>query len=315
MKNVVEVKNLKKYFYDVHAIDGLSFEVREGEIFGFIGPDGAGKTTALRVISGIMIPTSGEVKVLGYNIPEEAEAIKEHIGYMSQKFNLYTDLTVEENINFFADVFLIEKQVLSQRLEKLLKMTRLAGFEKRLAGNLSGGMKQKLSLICTLIHRPQLLILDEPTTGVDPVSRREFWEILQEIVLEGVTIIISTPYMDEAEWCGRIGLMFRGRIISSDTPQKMKQGSNRVVADVFPITGKTEDLSAGLHSAQEPDFGGIFSKLRCITDIQLYGRKYHVVLENEAALEELKDKMNGIAQVNQISASIEDIFVDKIRKL
>ena len=315
MKNVVEVKNLKKYFNDVHAIDGLSFEVREGEIFGFIGPDGAGKTTALRVVSGIMLPTSGEVKVLGYSIPEEAEAIKEHIGYMSQKFNLYTDLTVEENINFFADVFLIEKQVLKQRLEKLLKMTRLAGFEKRLAGNLSGGMKQKLSLICTLIHRPQLLILDEPTTGVDPVSRREFWEILQEIVLEGVTIIISTPYMDEAEWCGRIGLMFRGKIISSDTPQKMKQGSNRVVADVFPIAGDAEYSVEGLYSGQEPDFSGMFSKFRGITDIQLYGSKYHIVLENEAALEELKNKMNGIARVNQISASIEDIFVDKIKKL
>ena len=178
IKMIIETKGLKKAFKEVKAVDGLDLEVRQGEIYGLIGPDGAGKTTTLRLLAGLMTPTAGSIKVLGFSLPKEAEALKENIGYMPQKFSLYTDLSVDENMKFFSDVFQIDRDTLNKRLDPLLKMTRLEPFRNRLAGDLSGGMKQKLSLMCTLIHRPKLLILDEPTTGVDPVSRREFWEIL-----------------------------------------------------------------------------------------------------------------------------------------
>ncbi|MBN1823468.1 MAG: ABC transporter ATP-binding protein [Endomicrobiales bacterium] len=227
MNKIVEVTDLKKHFGQTRAVDGVTFDVRSGEIFGIIGPDAAGKTTTLRILSGIMDQTSGRCSVLGNELPKKAEEVKKNIGYMSQKFNLYPDLTVEENIEFFSDIFLTDRKTLSKRIEPLLRMTRLSDFTKRLAGNLSGGMKQKLALICTLIHRPKLLILDEPTTGVDPVSRREFWEILHEILLEGVTVLICTPYMDEAEWCTRVALMHNGKVLAVDTPPGLKKGLAR----------------------------------------------------------------------------------------
>lgn len=299
MENVIEVKGLTKKFKDITAVDGLDFSVAKGEIFGLIGPDGAGKTTTLRILAGIMLPGAGNVEVLGFKLPQGAEGMKEHIGYMCQKFSLYTDLTVEENIRFFADVYNIDKQTLETRLGPLLDMTRLAPFKDRQAGKLSGGMKQKLALICTLIHRPKILFLDEPTTGVDPVSRRDFWEILQQIHSDGVTIVVSTPYMDEAEQCSRIGLMFKGKIISSDTPKNMKKRLDGVVLEIFP-EGKGAGIEAMLKAT---DY---------VKDWQQLGERFHVVVRDEAAAEDLNKKSGGM-RVRRIAANVEDVFVDKIK--
>lgn len=300
MENIIEVKNLKKEFGKLAAVDDLTFEVKQGEIFGLIGPDGAGKTTTLRMLSGLMIPSSGIAAVMGMNLPREAEALKERIGYMSQKFNLYSDLTVQENINFFAEILQIDKQTLDKRLEPLFEMTRLKSFRNKLAGNLSGGMKQKLALICTLIHRPRLLLLDEPTTGVDPVSRSEFWEILHEMVLDGVTIVITTPYMDEAEWCSRIGLMFEGRIISCDTPRKLKDNFRGIVIEIIP-RGKTEE------------FISIIKECKGMVDFQLLGRKYRLIMQDKSYADKLESLISGRADFKIVPASIEDVFMEKLK--
>ena len=296
---VINAVNLQKKFKETTALDGLDFSVERGEIFGLIGPDGGGKTTTMRILSGIMKPTGGSATVLGRKLPEEAEGVKEHIGYMCQKFSLYTDLTVEENIRFFADIYRIEKKELQERLLPLLQMTRLAPFKDRLAGNLSGGMKQKLALICTLIHRPEILFLDEPTTGVDPVSRREFWEILQQIHADGVTIVVTTPYMDEAEQCSRIGLVFKGRIIALDTPREMKRAFKGVVLESHPADIKS--------------FYGIIASSGHIKDWQQLGSRFHVVVEDEASAGDFMKKAGKDSLTQVIAASVEDVFVERIK--
>ncbi|MEI7542566.1 MAG: ABC transporter ATP-binding protein [bacterium] len=299
--NVIEVKDLEKKFKDVKAVAGLNFSVERGEIFGLIGPDGAGKTTTLRILSGIMLPGGGLVNVLGKQMPKAAEAVKEKIGYMCQKFSLYTDLTINENISFFADIYGIDKKTLNERLGPLLKMTRLEPFKDRLAGKLSGGMKQKLALICTLIHRPEILFLDEPTTGVDPVSRREFWEILQSIHSEGVTIVVSTPYMDEAEQCSRIGLMFKGKIILIDTPKNMRKNLKGVVVEII-TTGKEELVI------------NTIKKSNYIKDWQQLGERFHVILKDEVAADDFCLKLCNEVTIRRIAASVEDVFVEKIKQ-
>ena len=299
MENVISVTGLKKKFGEFLAVDGLDFEVGRGEIFGLIGPDGGGKTTTLRVLSGIMNATGGTAVVLGRKLPEESEGVKEHIGYMCQKFSLYIDLTVEENIRFFAEIYQIDKKALDERLAPLLKMTRLAPFKDRLAGNLSGGMKQKLALICTLIHRPEILFLDEPTTGVDPVSRREFWEILQQIHADGVTIIVTTPYMDEAEQCSKIGLMFKGKILAIDTPRNLKKAFSGIVLEAHP-----------------EDCGGFLNLVKSASgmkDWQQLGERFHLVFNNEEAADDFARKAGPCANTRRIAASVEDVFVERIK--
>jgi ABC-2 type transport system ATP-binding protein len=298
MEYVISVSGLKKSFGAVNAVDGLDFSVERGEIFGLIGPDGGGKTTTLRLLSGLMTADSGKAAVLGRSLPEESEGIKEHIGYMCQKFSMYADLTVEENIRFFADVYGIKKNALEERLVPLLGMTRLEPFRDRLAGKLSGGMKQKLALICTLIHRPEILFLDEPTTGVDPVSRREFWEILQQIHSGGVTIAVTTPYMDEAEQCSRIGLMFKGKIIAMDTPGNMKKTFSGIVLESHP-----DDC---------PGFADMIRSLSYIKDWQQTGDRFRVVVNDEAAAYDLIKRSGSSSNTRRIAASVEDVFVEKI---
>lgn len=219
---VIETKNLTRAFKNVVAVDGLNLSVRRGEIFGLVGPDGAGKTTTIRLLVAIMDPTDGQARVFGYDTVRQPEPIKRRIGYMAQRFNLYRDLSVLENLNFFADVFEVRGKVRQERIERLLRFARLTEFHDRRAAHLSGGMQKKLALACTLIHTPEIIFLDEPTTGVDPVSRREFWDILTELHLQGVTLLVSTPYMDEAERCSRVGLMYQGRMIVCDTPERVK---------------------------------------------------------------------------------------------
>lgn len=296
MDTIVKVKELKKSFGKTAAVSGLSFEIKEGMIFGLIGPDGAGKTTTLRILAGIMVPDSGSAAVAGFSLPDEAEQVKEQCGYMPQKFSLYQDLTVNENMRFFADIFGIDEKTLLQRLTPLLKMTRLEPFANRLAGDLSGGMKQKLALMCTLIHRPKLLILDEPTTGVDPVSRREFWEILQQIRAEGVTIIVSTPYMDEAEWCNNVALLYGGEIIKEGTPQELKNNSALLVYE----TAAAADVirKAG-------------TELKSISDARPLGGFYRISMTDKADAEKLA-LMVSPSVLERSAVTIEDVFIENL---
>ncbi len=228
---MISVEHLTKQFGGTRALNDLSFEIGEGEVFGLIGPDEAGKTTTLRIISTAMLPTSGRVTVNHLDVTRDAEAVKLLIGYMPQRFALYPDLTVIENLNFFADLFGAPRAERQAQVERFLGFARLNQFKTRRAGDLSGGMQKKLALAATLMHRPRVLLLDEPTTGVDPVSRREFWDLITQVHLEGVTIVISTPYLDEAERCTRVGLLHRGELIAHDTPTALRENLHATVLE------------------------------------------------------------------------------------
>jgi ABC-2 type transport system ATP-binding protein len=219
---IIQTRDLTRRFGDLTAVDHLNVEVAPGEIFGLVGPDGAGKTTTLRLLCGLMDPSEGSARVAGYDVARDAQAVKDHIGYMAQRFGLYGDLTVEENMHFYADLFGITSGQRMELMPGLLRMTRMEPFRDRQAAKLSGGMKQKLALMCTLLHRPQILFLDEPTNGVDPVSRRDFWAILYQLLKDGITIFMTTAYLDEAERANRVGLLHRGRLIKCDTPEVLK---------------------------------------------------------------------------------------------
>ena len=236
--NMISLSDLSKQFGTTTAVNHLTLEVNQGDIFGLIGPDGAGKTTTLRIISTAMELTSGLVTVGEYDVRQNPEAVKKIIGYMPQRFALYPDLTVLENLNFFADMFGSPRAERGGLIERLLNFARLTDFQDRLARNLSGGMQKKLALASTLMHRPRVLLLDEPTTGVDPVSRREFWDLLTEVHLQGVTIIISTPYLDEAERCTRVGLMYRGELIAIDTPTNLRTNINAAVFEAQTVNAR-----------------------------------------------------------------------------
>lgn len=220
---MIRTINLTRRFADLVAVDRLNLEVGRGEIFGLLGPDGAGKTTTLRLLCGLMEPSGGEAWVAGHDVARRPEAVKDSIGYMAQRFGLYTDLTVAENMAFYADLYGLPRAERGELAARLLRMARLEPFRQRLAGQLSGGMKQKLALMCALLHHPQVLFLDEPTNGVDPVSRRDFWAILYQLVKDGMTVFVTTAYLDEAERANRVGLMYQGRLIACDTPQALRR--------------------------------------------------------------------------------------------
>ena len=230
MAPAIITNNLSRSFGDIRAVDGLSFTVEAGEMFGLVGPDGAGKTTTLRMLCGILAPSGGSATVLGKDVVREPDEVKKEIGYLSQRFSLYGDLSIDENIEFFAEINGVFD--FQQRREELLEFTRLTPFRGRLAERLSGGMKQKLALACTLVHTPKVIFLDEPTTGVDPVSRRDFWKILQSLVLRGITIVMTTPYLDEAERCTHVGLMSGGRIIRADAPELLRKEMRGEVVEI-----------------------------------------------------------------------------------
>jgi drug efflux transport system ATP-binding protein len=223
MPTVIETRDLTKRFGQLTAVDHLNLSVAEGEIFGLVGPDGAGKTTTLRMLCALMDPSEGAAQVAGHDVVRESQAVKDQIGYMAQRFGLYQDLTVAENMAFYADLFNIVGDERERLKERLLRMTRMDPFQQRQAGRLSGGMKQKLALMCTLLHRPRILFLDEPTNGVDPVSRRDFWAILYQLLKEGITIFMTTAYLDEAERCNRVGLMHKGRLIRCEAPDALRR--------------------------------------------------------------------------------------------
>lgn len=222
----IKAEALTRKFNQLSAVDNLNLEIEEGEIFGLVGPDGAGKTTTMRLLAGILQPTSGEAWVYGKHIVKESEVLKDYIAYMSQRFGLYEDLTVMENLDFYADIFGVTSKERVSRIDRLMGFSGLAPFKKRLARHLSGGMKQKLGLACALIHTPKVLFLDEPTNGVDPVSRRDFWQILYQLLKEKVTILFSTSYLDEAERCNRVGLIHKGKLLKCDIPANIRKERN-----------------------------------------------------------------------------------------
>jgi ABC-2 type transport system ATP-binding protein len=291
-------KGLARSFDKVTAVAGLDLNVRRGEMFGLVGPDSSGKSTAIRLLCGILKPTGGEGRVLGFDLATEAETIKSHIGYLSQAFTLYGDLTIDENIEFFAEIHGVAG--FKTRRDELLEFTRLTPFRKRLAHALSGGMKKKLALACTLIHTPDIIFLDEPSTGVDPVSRGEFWNILSGILEQGVTILMTTPYLDEADRCHRIALMHKGRIIQTGTPDEVKAA---LPGKVFRIE------CANLGSA----YRALKQKHPSVS-LVLYGDRltfWTLTGERDAreAKEELKRLDLGPVTLSEIPPSLEDVFV------
>ncbi|MFQ6069274.1 MAG: ABC transporter ATP-binding protein [Candidatus Aminicenantales bacterium] len=293
------IKNLTKTFETVKAVNNVSLEVEKGKVFGLIGPDGAGKTTLLRLIAGLLRPEKGSLLVAGIDVVKEPQRIKTKIGYMPQHFSLYGDLTVGENLKFFADIYLVPEAQLEERKRELLHFSQLAPFEKRLARNLSGGMQKKLALACNLFHTPEILLLDEPTTGVDPISRKELWQILSNLNQQGVTIIFTTPYMDEAQKCHKVGLIHRGRIIACETPRALIEGMEDEVIEI--ITEQEKARSA-------------LQELKEVKSIYPFGEALHLLVEKESlALSDIKEVLSqkGIAMksARKISPSFEDVFL------
>lgn len=300
---MIRARGISKRFGDTRAVDELSFEVERGEIFGIVGPDGAGKSTLLRMIAGILPPDSGSVEVDGVDVATDPFAIKENLAYMPQRFGLYEDLTVEENIHFFGRVFGVSRAEIRKREKGLYEFSRLAPFRERLAGKLSGGMKQKLGLACCLVHRPGLILLDEPTNGVDPVSRREFWKILYGLLSEGVTIVVSTAYLDEAERCNRVALMYNGGFVVTGSPGEIKNGMGKTLIEI--TTDKVWEAESALR--EEPEFSRV---IREGTALRVFVERR---LEGERRLRSLLKK-HGIAlrSVHEKTPTLENSFVEII---
>lgn len=300
MEYDIQIFSLTKKFGNITAVDNLEIKVKKGTIFGLIGPDGAGKTTTMRMLCSLLTPDSGTAKIGGNDIISDSEKIKLDIGYMPQKFSLYEDLTIMENLIFYADIYQVPKSIRDNKIEQLLQFSNLKDHTYKLAGQLSGGMKQKLALSCNLIHTPNYLFLDEPTIGVDPVARRELWKILFELRDEGVTIFVSTPYMDEAERCDEIGLMNKGRIVKKDTPEKIVDSFEKHIIQIY---------SKENYKAKE-----FCSSLDYIDDVYLLGEEVHVVVDDyekskEKIIKDFKENEIDLTTIEKIEPSFEDVFV------
>ena len=298
----VECRSLSRAFGSNTAVDALSFDVRPGEVFGLLGPDGAGKTTTMRMLCGILDPTSGSARVLGLDVRTQSDAIKDGIGYMSQRFSLYGDLTVAENLDFVADLYQVPPRERPDRVGRLLSASRLTAFTKRLAQNLSGGMKQKLALACALIHTPRILFLDEPTTGVDPVSRRDFWGILYEQVNQGMTLVVSTPYMDEAERCHRVGLMHQGKLLRCDTPEAIRSAAPGQAVEIV--------LDAPVRAQR------VLEKAPGVRSVEVFGDRLHCVVAGEGMEDAVRSALAAAGvEIRSIAArpvGLEDAFVSLV---
>jgi ABC-2 type transport system ATP-binding protein len=296
---IIRATNVTRRFGELTAVDRVSIEVAEGEIFALVGPDGAGKTTTLRLLCGLMNPTEGSIMVAGHDVTKELDAVKDQIGYMAQRFGLYTDLTVDENMTFYADLFGIVGRERMDLSTRLLQMTRMEPFRKRHAGKLSGGMKQKLALMCTLLHKPRVLFLDEPTNGVDPVSRRDFWAILYQLVRDGLTVFVATAYLDEAERANRVALMNRGRLIRCDTPRALREDLDHAYYRIDSTDQrKTREILQSQH--------GVLSVLPAGDDLRL------IVDEQAASAEEL----TAVTPFtwHRVAPSLEDVFIALVRQ-
>ncbi|AYO31934.1 ABC transporter ATP-binding protein [Biomaibacter acetigenes] len=306
MEEAIRSSMLTKRFGSVTAVNGLDLLVKKGTIFGLVGPDGAGKTTTIRMLCGILLPDEGEAFVGGYNTVAQGERLKEYIGYMPQRFSLYGDLTVMENLEFYAEIYQVPRQVRREKIKKLLAFSNLTAHVGKLADQLSGGMKQKLALSCNLIHTPAYLFLDEPTTGVDPVARREFWKILFGLKNQGTTIFVSTPYMDEAERCDEVGLMYNGNIMRLDKPENMIMGFER------------ELLSVSVDNIfKARDYAG---ELPYVEDVYIYGEELHIIADDfkyarDRLVLDFKDKKITTFDIKKISPSLEDVFITSVREM
>ena len=297
---VVAVDELCKRFAGAAAVDGMSFTVNRGEIFGLVGPDGAGKTTTMRMLAGVMQPDGGGIVIDGIDVVADPESGKQHLSYMPQRFGLYEDLTVEENIRFYADLFEVPNDVREERASRLLAASGMSQFRGRRAGQLSGGMKQKLGLTCALVHTPQILLLDEPTTGVDPVSRRDFWRILYGLREEGVTILITTAYLDEAERCNRLALLHNGRVLYCDTPAALKQRMPGAVLAVMSTAPREVRTAIGAHDG--------------VSNIIFIGGGVHAVVDQaDLRIPQLRAALQTqnvpFDDITVVAPTIEDVFV------
>ncbi len=300
----VMVENLEKRYGDFQAVNKVSFQVKRGEIFGFLGPNGAGKSTTIRMLCGIIVPTAGKANVLGYDVFEEAEKIKAQIGYMSQKFSLYEDLTVEENIEFYSGIYQIPHAEKNSRKEWVIKMSGLNEHRNSLTSVLAGGWRQRLALGCALLHKPPVIFLDEPTSGVDPISRRSFWDLIYELAADGVTVFVTTHYMDEAEYCDRLAMIYRGELVAIGTPDEMK--TRYMSTDILNL-----ECSDPFKMLQE------VKKIPEIKEAALFGRGLHLSVENAQQaipiiVTALKEQESIYTKLDIINPSLEDVFVSII---
>ncbi len=297
-------EGLTKRFGDFTAVDRVSFEVREGEIFGFLGPNGAGKTTTIKMLAGLLVPTEGRGTVAGFDITRERQDIKRNIGYMSQLFSLYADLTVQENINFFARLYGVSRERRAERGEWVLEMAGLSDHRRRLTGQLPLGWKQRLALGCAVLHEPPILFLDEPTSGVDPISRRNFWDLIYQMAEQGTTVFVTTHYMEEAEYCHRLALMNRGRLIALDTPLNLQRGMKEPIMEVA-----VDDSPKAVEALQGAPG---------VLEAAMFGRALHVAVEDVTEAEDtIRDRLTergiSVQSVDEITPSLEDVFVARVR--
>ena len=304
VENAVEAVQLTRLFGDFTAVDQVSFEIPRGEIFGLLGPNGAGKTTTIRMLCGILKPTSGEARVMGFDVARQAEDVKQRIGYMSQKFALYNDLTVYENLDFYANLYGVKREIFKPRLAELIDMAGLRGHEKQRTVDLSGAWRQRLALACAIVHEPPMLFLDEPTAGVDPISRREFWEMIYTLAGQGVSVLATTHYMDEAEFCNVIGMMYNARLIALNDPDSLKEAMEGVLLEVdCDQPGAAETVLQAL-----PE----------VTDVAAHGVSLHVLVEAETAEHAIRQALvqNGIdpRRIERVLPSLEDVFVSLVDK-
>lgn len=302
---IVRVEKLSRHFGSLIALDGISFDVCRGELFGIVGPDGSGKTTTLRMLAGVLPPTSGTARLNGISVTDDPEGVKRSIAYMSQRFGLYADLTVQENLDFYADLYKVAPTERRRRLDRLFMFSKLEPFRDRLAGNLSGGMKQKLGLSCALIHQPEILLLDEPTFGVDPISRRDLWLIVHEMVDEGVTAVVSTAYMDEAERFDRVAMLHQGRLLALDRPERLQRS----------LAGAL--LSVRLDGAREAR--AVAAALPFVKMAAVFGDRIHLLVDDARSdaprvAEALRSARFAPSEIVQVEPSMEDIFIHEVQK-
>jgi ABC-2 type transport system ATP-binding protein len=301
----VHIEKLVKRFGDSIAVDDVSIDVARGEIFGFLGPNGAGKSTTIRILCGLLAPTSGRASVGGYDVATQPELVRQNIGYMSQKFSLYDDLTVEENIEFFGGIYGVPPNLLPQRRDYVLKMANLEDKRNAATRELPGGLKQRLALGCAILHEPPILFLDEPTSGVDPVARRNFWELIYQLSQAGRTIFVTTHYMDEAEYCHRVALMYAGRVIALGSPAELKQS----FGERHLLMLETSDLLGAMRALQGR---------KEIVDVAVFGSGLHVTVADPRAREEIRTVLDGagikVHSLEPIPPSMEDVFVGLIEE-
>jgi ABC-2 type transport system ATP-binding protein len=299
--NSVEVESLVKRFGDFVAVDQINLEVRKGEVFGFLGPNGAGKSTTIRMLCGLLKPTSGRAVVAGFDVERKPESVRQNIGYMSQKFSLYNDLKVIENIRLFAGLYSVPTSILQDRIEWALAMANLKGQENLITGTLPSGWKQRLALGCAVLHKPPVIFLDEPTSGVDPITRRQFWELIHQMAEEGVTVFVTTHYMEEAEYCNRLALIFRGKIVALGTPSELKR--NSMIGELLLV--ECEPLGDAVEALQSAPG---------VMDAAVFGNALHLVVEDAArSVPQLESYLTGhgiaVTRVEEIYPSLEDVFV------